>query len=353
MQRFSAVVWICSLMLLVHGCSSSTAPGGGGNSQAPLIIPTTVDFGIVGVGEKKDTVIPLINTSSDYIIITGSALSGSEGRDTNFDHPVLIAKGGFLNIHLQCIPAMEHPVSFYDSIRYEAGGKSYVSIISLTATGGTGGTGGSTVPGPGSSFTFDTWQVDTLGVSSRHVDSIYTIVTNSLSFQGKTNVIEVRGPSGDLTYYHVESNGDVSTFVDLSGGGVAPIPLPVSSAWFTIPLGSKRTISNTLFDTTISVQGIPLPIDAKIVSVGSYVGSPSLTVAGKTFPTDEGALTVTASGSVGGFLTLFSQSTAINIWFVKELAFYAKRQDVTTLSQQGQPDQTSSSNYELKSYVKK
>ena len=459
--RYSLVLALLSPF--ISGCSSSTGPAtNSGGTTGTLAMPSVIDFGAISVGQVKDTVIPLFNTSTDTITITADAVSSADGRDTNFTNEVVLAPSAYRYVHLQFAPSTATKESAYDTIRYQLRGKSYYSVMTLTATGigsggggpvnslfipdtinfgpatigqwkdtsilivnigngpllitssvvtsleaqdtnfiralsltqrgsyatihlqfkpsvagprsasdiityaangtsqsvmitllaqgvtsgGGGGGGGTGTPGPGSTYTYN---VDTNGVVVS--PTTLTIVSNSLSYGGKNDVVEVRDDTGGIEYYHVEQNGDLSLYMDfnqLSGaGGLVPLP----ATWVTIPLGSKKTTSQVLFDSAVTIQGSPLPVTILISDTGRYIGTASVNAAGKSFATDQGSLTIAGTASIGGLITVFSFSMTSNIWYAKQIAFYPRRRDVVaSYDAQTSTSTTSTTNYLLRTY---
>jgi hypothetical protein len=325
--------------------------GGGTGTGSLLAIPANINFGTLPVGVWHDTTITLVNSGTGIVTILTNTLSSGEAQDTNFSRPIQIPSQSLATIHLQFNPAQAGARSATDQINYTSGGKNASITITLSATGATGVTSSS--PKPGSSFTY---AVDTNGVPQG--DSTYTVVSNSLPYQGKTNVLEVSGPTGALNYSHVESNGDVSVYVDLSSVSAqlisAGIFAVIPSQWITIPLGSKHTLSNVLFDSTLTITGIPFPVQVIISDTSLYLGSSSVTAAGKSFQTNEGSISLAINASVGGFVTLLSADQTTEIWYSNSLGYYPKRQDVSSNTQNttgtGGTTTTTTTNYKLVSY---
>jgi hypothetical protein len=324
--------------------------GGGSGTGSLLVIPANVNFGTLPTGQWHDTTITLVNSGTGLLTIMSDGLSSTEAQDTNFSNPVQIAAQSLVTIHVQFNPAQAGVQTAVDTLHYISGGTNGIAILTLSATGAAGVT--STSPKAGSTFTY---AVDTSGVSQG--DSTYTVVSNSLLFQGKTNVLEVSGPTGDLSYYHVESNGDISIYLDLSsysaeliGLGVAPIP----STWVTIPLGSKKEVSGVLFDSSLSVQGSPVPITIIVSDTGMYLGASSVTAAGKTFQTAQGSISLAINATVEGLFSVFSAENVTEIWYSTALGYYPKRQDVSSNSGGTVGTQTgataTTTNYKLTSY---
>jgi len=289
-----------------------TANGSGGTTGTGSLVavPPNINFGSLTIGQWHDTTILLFNNGSAPLTITSDGLSSTEARDTNFSSPAQIAPQSDISIHLQFNPSAAGVQTATDLIHYTSGGVTGVATITLSATGAAGVT--STSPKAGSTFTY---AVDTNGVAQG--DSTYTVVSNSLSFQGKTNVLEVSGPTGDLNYYHIESNGDVSVYLDLSAYSAelisAGIVGNIPSTWVTIPLGSKQANQSVLFDSTLSLDGFPVSVI--ITDSGRFIGSSSITAAGKAFQATEGSMSLAINATVEGLITVFSADNQTEIWY--------------------------------------
>ncbi len=324
---------------------ANTSGGTGGNTGS-LFGPTKVDFGLIPIGQWHDTMIVLGNTGTGPLTILSSSMNSIEAQDTNFLDSVTISAGGYTMIHLQFNPNQAGPQTAVDTLHYLTGSTLRTSTITLTAVGGAP----SNTPGPGSMYTYDYSAIDTNGVTGPHSDSTYTIVTNSLTFAGKTDVVEAQNSDGNISYYHLESNGDLSVYVDLSN---IPFPIGASSAWFVIPIGSKVAQSTTLFDSTIQYpyNGSSIPVAVSITSTSKDMGPATINIPGHSFPSEKGSLSVSVTASAfGGFVTLASQVVTATIWYSKQLKYYPERQDAIVNSGVILGNTTSSDTYLLKSY---
>ncbi len=331
----------------------ANAGNGGGSGKRRLIaIPSSIS-GSLPIGAWHDTTISLVNTGAGYIIITSDSLSSAEVRDTNFGHATLIAAQSITTIHIQFNPSALGAQSATDKINYTSGGTNASLTITLQAVGSGSASGSGTSPKTGSTFTY---AVDTSGVPQG--DSTYTVVSNSLSDHGKTNVLEVSGPTGALNYYHFESNGDVSIFLDLSSYSEELLALGVAatipSTWVTIPLGSKQQVSSVLFDSSLTIQGSPVPVTVIISDTGMYLGASSVNAAGKSFQTVQGSMSLAINASVEGLFTVISAENVTEIWYASSLGYYPKRQDVSTSTQNtggtGGTTTATTTNYKMVSY---
>ncbi|HEY3874265.1 MAG TPA: hypothetical protein VGM92_02215 [Candidatus Kapabacteria bacterium] len=319
------------------------AGGPSGSGGTLVAIPATIDFGSIPVGQWHDTTINLVNTGNSVLTISSAMLSSFELRDTNFTNSMEIAPQAGITVHVQYNPSQAGVGSATDSLHYSVGTTSGVTAIAFSATG----QAAPTAPGTGSSFTYTFVSIDTNGVSSRPTDSSYLVLSNSLAYAGKTPVLEVQDKNQGLAYYHIESNGDLSSYFDLSQIGVGGV-------WLTIPIGSKVTTNTTLLDTTISFPGFPLPINAVVTATGKDIGPATVTAAGHSFTCEEGSLTITLNATASG-LTVENTTQTATIWYSPQITYYPKRIDANTSvsldpSTFQQQTQTSSDSYVLKSY---
>jgi hypothetical protein len=183
------------------------------------------------------------------------------------------------------------------------------------------------LPGAGSTFTYTYTSVDTNGVTSAPSDSTYTILGDSLTYQGKTNVLEVQDEHGGISYYHLEANGDISIYLDLSS---FPLPVTLSTNWLVLPIGSSLEQKNVLFDSTIMFpyNGTNTAVDVSVQTDAKDMGPATISAANNSFASEKGAVIVTASASIfGGFVQLASLTETISIWYSKQLKYYPERQD--------------------------
>ncbi len=138
------------------------------------------------------------------------------------------------------------------------------------------------IPNAGSYFVSVNLQYDSTGALVESDTSVETFLQTGLSIHGKTNVVEVvdssDGSVTDTTYYHYESNGDVSAYENNFGG---------SLEWATYPFGSQQS-QQLSGDTT--EQGISESYAFTI----SGAGAGSISIAGKEFTTEK----ITVNGKI-------------------------------------------------------
>jgi hypothetical protein len=214
-------------------------------------------------------------------------------------------------------------------------------------------------PSAGSTFTYTYTSVDTNGVTSAPSDSTYTILSDSETYGGKTNVLAVESQDGGISYYHLESNGDISIYVDLSSLIPIPIALPISTNWFIIPIGSGIEQKIVLFDSTIGfpLNGVNTPIEVLVQTDATDLGSWNVSAANASFSSEKGSMVLTASASasvLGLSVPVASYTQTSTIWYSKQLKYYPEREDqlVTGGALLGTPT-TTSDTYLLQSYSEK
>jgi hypothetical protein len=325
---------------IMQACSNSTSvePPKEGN----LVFGGTsiIDVGMVGLGSAKDTSLRITNTGSGDLVITSSGASSTE-LSSSIVASDTIKSGGYQDFVFHVTPSDTGVRMMSDTIHYTTAGKNLSLVLTFMATGHRD------LPGAGSSYTFAVVSIDTNGVSTEGKDRTLHILANDLEYGGKTNVVEVIDDSGNTSFYHRESNGDLSTYIDLSAAAALGVNIP--NGWFTIPLGSKQEIKQTLFDTTgVTIPGVPIPVDVTVQSDATYTGPQNVAgAAGQTFATESGALKVTFTISGLGGLIKVSQIETANIWYSQVLQFYAKRSQV---SQAIGSKRTATETWTIKSY---
>ncbi len=176
-----------------------------------------------------------------------------------------------------------------------------------------------------------------------------------MTYGGKTNVLAVESQDGGISYYHLESNGDISIYVDVSSllPTTIPFSLPITTNWFIIPIGSSVEQTSTLFDSTVTVpyNGTNVQVTITIQTDAKDLGPVTISAAGNSFATEAGSIAVTASASgLGGFLQLAASVVTSTIWYSKQLKYYPERQDKTVNSGVLLGNSTTSDTYLLTSY---
>lgn len=149
-----------------------------------------------------------------------------------------------------------------------------VSIFSGCDSGTNSGPSLATVaPKAGSSYTYFSVELDSLGRQIPGSDRMYTdsVMETDLSYEGKTRVMRVTRFENDFdrgdAYYCFELNGDISAFIDF--GGFFPFP----SLWITYPVQSHQPKTYTVIDTTLIVGGQSMHITTKVTLSNEGISS--------------------------------------------------------------------------------
>ncbi len=329
--RVFGLLVLCAFSISWNGCSSSTNPP----QSASLIVPASVDFGVIGWGRWHDTTYSVSNPSGDSITITAfhfsaPTVTGSKIQDTLDVLPLKLAAGKSLNLHVQIMAADSGSISVVDSIVYTAGGTTHTTTVSITANSKY------SVPGSGSTFTFDNVTVDTDGIAGLHTISTDTIGPINISLGGKSNVTEVLGQLRDTSWLHIEANGDISRYIKI--GAIPQLGVTVPPVWITVPFFSHTENDVTLYDDTAQIHakgGLILPAHLKMTAACTYVDDENLQAAGQTFSTKQALIVTSIHITVflpNGSTVDQDQIQSSSIWYSPKLSYQVKHVDVTQLA---------------------
>ena len=172
-----------------------------------------------------------------------------------------------------------------------------------------------TTPGVGSTYTYDVWDYDsTANTSTPHTDSTYTVIADTLTMGGKTNVIAIQNADGNTDYYHMESNGDISKYLSVSMQGI----LTTKAVWITVPVASHTSQPTvTLLDSSITYSGFPIAV--KVTATSSYLAPDSLSISNKMYAASKGLVTILVDAGIAENATVTS-----TIWYVPSIFFLGK-----------------------------
>lgn len=167
--------------------------------------------------------------------------------------------------------------------------------------------------GTGSSFTYQSWEVDTATgqpVSGSTRTATYHVIASGISQQGKTNVSQfvIDTDISHPLFVNYESNGDISVFVQ-SGGYPGD-----KNVWETIPIASKGSQSYTTFDSVYSDGTRYTSADNF-----TYGGQETVTLAGHTFNAVKIAVTQSLNPPPS-----YGTSPGETIWFAPETGWIIK-----------------------------
>jgi hypothetical protein len=178
-------------------------------------------------------------------------------------------------------------------------------------------TGSTVVPKVGSRFVFQTYEVDTHDIEkggTRGFDTV-TVVQSGLHSGGKSDVLAMRySRTGELAYYHYESNGDIAVAYD-SFDGIWP-----AWTWHTFPVGSHARIPGVTADGLSGGDGV-VHTDTL-----SFLADESVNVNGVQIACAKLREEIIAFSHTGGAIdsrTVYQE----DYWFAPSLGFFARYSD--------------------------
>jgi hypothetical protein len=329
------------------GDSVSVKLLGFGVELKPLITgPAAIRFGDVTVGECKDTLIRYDNTTGAPVILENVVLTGSAASMfelTGGPLPRTIEAGGSIDLRVRYCPTALDSVAVLLTIA-GTGGESVV--IALSGKGIEAKVSG---PTAGSSYTYNVYDTDAAGAKVPGTDAtqVDVILETGITYEGKENVFVV-SEGGLLSYYSLEDNGDISVYLDAAQSG----PLgAVIAGWKRLPYGSKKTNVVLLEkDTTITLEGVPVPVTVKIKQVASYTGETTVTIGGKSYNVDN--VTFTTSADLLAIVVPVGNITnVVEAGFIPAIGYQANFDSQINSTVQGFP--SGGSRKKLKSFILK
>jgi hypothetical protein len=290
MKTKSILFLICASVIaagFITGCSSTIVDPGPAKTRV-LVGPNVIDFGSVGIGLPKDTLIRFSNTGNDSITILSVKITGTHFRLISQQIPVTILAGAYQDFKVEFTPTDTNLVA--EPLVFRTNGNDTTTSLLLR------GTGLHYQAKVGSSYTFAGYDKDSNGVKKSGTDrtTVAYITDNGLFYAGQSNVREVVEIS-DTTYFHYESNGDVSIF--FKGLEIDTITHDRKGAgWMRLPFGSllAGVTLYTLPDTVLtrSIAGVPVNVHFGMNVSVDYVGAENILVGTETLSTQKVKLTI-------------------------------------------------------------
>ncbi len=288
------------------GCSSSTSTEPTAK-QGVLGVPvTTVELGMVAVGQSHSYIVMLRNTGTDTLTVTNLVVLNSSVFSTSIV-PVL---------PLKMLPSDSLPVTITFAPRTTGDVTTQINVSAKNAKD-----------------TLVSFNVHAQGVAYRvKVNNTYTYAETDYSFNGALlghstvlqAIVSVDKPWADSAstvramqdtssdYYIFEPNGDVMVFFQSNAAfGYA------AARWERLPIASKDTALRIIATGTgtANYNGIPVPFtDTTTVR---YVGSGTLSVQGESIETQHCQLTITFTAALG------SGQYVLDYYFSPRLGFFA------------------------------
>ena len=195
-------------------------------------------------------------------------------------------------------------------------------------------TPGKTVPAKsGTTYTFKNTPIDTTGkpMPDSSYMTVDSVAETGLQLYGKNNVTHIVstnlkfGLSTD-NYINFESNGDVSIYTSSGIGAILAVFGINIPPWVTYPVQSHTTVSLKLFEDTVTIPNIPLPLDVVGSDTNSFVNTGTATASGKTMGVFNLKSVTPISGSTSPFpgikVPIFTTSQVRTISFAPSIGYY-------------------------------
>jgi hypothetical protein len=172
------------------------------------------------------------------------------------------------------------------------------------------------MPGVGSSYTFDGYELDISGakVAGSEAQYVYNVVATNSTYRDRTGVWAVvrgSGSDSDTLYYSKDASENIWF---LPGGGEAPFP------WMRLPLATDGVTVET--DTT--VRSVGAGIEAPFITIATlrHQGTESIVVSGKSITIHKIAADITFKVSFFGQVQ--TETTEFTLWYAPSIGLQAR-----------------------------
>lgn len=321
---------------------------GNGLDLRPLVTgPLSIKFSPTEIGACRDTIIRYDNTTSNEVSLTDLTITGSGSSAFQWMGDVLpstIAVGGSIDIKIRfCASAKDSAIAVLNL--NGLGGQPVQIRLTGTGTEVISNNDGPTV---GSIFLYDFFLTNEAGVKVPGSDRTLEdeVVETGATYKGKSDVFVVL-ESGELSYYAIESNGDVSVYVNSAQGG----PFGgLIGGWKTLPYGSKRTnVTLMTKDTVIEDASFPAPITVKVKQTASYTGETSVKIGTTTYTVENVTFVTSVDLLLGGIIPVGNITNTVQAGFIRSIGYQANFDAQVESTVQGFPGE--GSRKKLKSFV--
>lgn len=178
------------------------------------------------------------------------------------------------------------------------------------------GSGTNTTPGPktGSSFTYD-YQVR--GSENQILDegtTTQTLVKTNASAYGKSKVWIYVDADNDSSFYAIESNGNVSTYIDAESAATVGLG---QAFWIMFPTSGTGGENRVIAQEQIEYQGVPATLRARLTS--EFEQNESITIGTKVYPVKQAGALIKLDVIVGGQVVNSGDLMKGSIFWVPEL----------------------------------
>jgi hypothetical protein len=232
-----------------------------------------------------------------------------------------------------------------------------ITLVSVCVmTGCSSSTPTSTVVTPtliktGSSFTWNDSRLDSSGNVSGSQTYQDTVYATGVTHINRTNSYLIGSDSLNASFFHVESNGDLSVDIgdqeiDLSTDGSNVVHV----GWLQIPFGSKLTnVSIVTVDSNI--VSLNAPVHTHTTLVTSYAGATTQVVNGQTLDIEDATITGTVVLSNG--TSQITQTRQVQLSYAPSIGYFTKRSTFTSYLPAFSPSQNHGDSQTLVSYILK
>jgi hypothetical protein len=174
------------------------------------------------------------------------------------------------------------------------------------------------VPNVGSTFTYDVYATDSLGVPIPGLrdTSISTVVQSNFPIGGKTGVVVFQNKSTgtlDSNFITYEANHNLTAYLLSDNTG--------QSVWNTIPVGTGGASGAVSEKSTVHGGVSTVTLDSTLITM---VGVETLTIKGQSISTKKVTLQSHAVSRDDGVITISINATDLNYYYAPSLGFFVK-----------------------------
>ncbi len=174
------------------------------------------------------------------------------------------------------------------------------------------------IPNVGSTFTYDVYATDSLGVPIPGLrdTSISTVVQANFPIGGKTGVVVYQNKSSstlDSNFITYEANHNLTAYLlsDFTG----------QSVWSTIPVGTGGASGAVSEKATVHGGVSTVILDSTLITM---VGVESLTIKGQSVSTKKLTFQSHAVSRDDGVITMTASASDLNYFYAPSLGFFVK-----------------------------
>ncbi len=229
-----------------------------------------------------------------------------------------------------------------------------VSVCAMTGCSTSTPTGPGVTPSllkVGSSFTWNDSQLDSSGNVSGSRMYQDTVYASGVTHLNRTNSYLVGSDSMFASYYHVETNGDLSVDagdqpIDFSTDGSNVVHL----GWLQIPFGSKLT-NVSILTVDSNITSLNAQVHSHTTIVASFAGASTQVVNGQTLDIEDATVTFTITLSNG--TEQLTQTQKLQLSYAPSIGYFTKKSGFRSYLPGFSPSQDVGDSQTLVSYILK